>query len=33
MDHEIKWENNLQTGLQQAAAEKKYVLLDFFNPG
>lgn len=33
MHHEIKWENDLQTGLQRAAAENKYVLLDFFNPG
>lgn len=33
MSHEIKWEESLQAGLQRAAAEKKYVLLDFFNPG
>lgn len=33
MHHEIKWMNDLKTGLARAAAEKKPVLLDFFNPG
>jgi hypothetical protein len=33
MHHEIKWESDLQAGIAQAAAEKKFVLLDFFNPG
>jgi hypothetical protein len=33
MHHEIKWENDLKAGLIQAAAENKFVLLDFFNPG
>jgi hypothetical protein len=33
MHHEIKWENDLKTGLARAVAEKKCLLLDFFNPG
>jgi hypothetical protein len=33
MHHEIKWENDLKTGLARAGTEKKFVLLDFFNPG
>jgi hypothetical protein len=33
MHHEIHWESDLKAGLARAAAEKKLVLLDFFNPG
>jgi hypothetical protein len=33
MHHEIRWESDLKAGLARAAAEKKGVLLDFFNPG
>jgi hypothetical protein len=33
MHHEIKWESDLKNGLTRAVAEKKPVLLDFFNPG
>jgi hypothetical protein len=33
MHQEIKWENDLKTGLARAQAEQKFVLLDFFNPG
>jgi hypothetical protein len=33
MHHEIHWENDLKAGVAQAAAAKKFVLLDFFNPG
>ncbi len=33
MHHEIKWGSDLKAGLTRAAAEKKFVLLDFFNPG
>lgn len=29
----IQWETKLDTALQRAKAEKKPVLLDFFNPG
>ena len=33
MHHEIKWESDLKNSLARAKAEKKFVLLDFFNPG
>lgn len=33
MHHEITWESDLKAGIVRAAAEKKFVLLDFFNPG
>jgi hypothetical protein len=33
MHHEIKWESDPKAGLARGAAEKKFVLLDFFNPG
>lgn len=29
----IHWETNLENALQRAKAEKKPILLDFFNPG
>lgn len=29
----IAWETNMDAALTRAAAEKKTVLLDFFNPG
>jgi len=33
MQHEIKWGSDLKAALALAAAQKKCVLLDFFNPG
>jgi hypothetical protein len=33
MAHEIIWEAELNAALTRAQAEKKPVLLDFFNPG
>jgi len=30
---EVEWLNNLEKGLETAKAQKKPVLLDFFNPG
>jgi hypothetical protein len=29
----IQWETDMQAALKKAQAEKKPVLLDFFNPG
>jgi hypothetical protein len=33
MEKTIAWENDLQKSLEKAKAEKKPVLMDFFNPG
>jgi len=33
MEKSIVWENDLQKALAKAKAEKKPVLMDFFNPG
>jgi hypothetical protein len=33
MEGKIQWETELDSGLQKAKAEKKAVVLDFFNPG
>jgi len=33
MEKTIVWESDLQTALAKAKAEKKPVLMDFFNPG
>jgi hypothetical protein len=33
MPQEITRESDLKAGIARAAAEKKFVLLDFFNPG
>jgi hypothetical protein len=33
MTKSIEWENDLQKALARAKAEKKPVLMDFFNPG
>ena len=33
MGDKIKWETDMDAALAKAGAEKKPVLLDFFNPG
>jgi len=33
MASKVEWETELETALSRAKAEKKNVLLDFFNPG
>jgi hypothetical protein len=33
MEKGIQWEDDLQKALAKAKAEKKPVLMDFFNPG
>jgi len=33
MAQEIQWEKELEKALAKAKAEKKPVLMDFFNPG
>jgi hypothetical protein len=33
MDDKIQWETELDAALRKAKAEKKTVILDFFNPG
>jgi hypothetical protein len=33
MGDTIKWESSLEVALKRAKAEKRRVLLDFFNPG
>jgi len=33
MENAIKWETDLDKALARAKAEKKPLLLDFFNPG
>jgi hypothetical protein len=33
MEDTIKWGSSLEVALKRAKAEKKPVLLDFFNPG
>jgi hypothetical protein len=32
MENKIKWETEMKTALTRAQAEKKLILLDFFNP-
>jgi hypothetical protein len=33
MKNEITWQTDMKAALEQAAADKLHVLLDFFNPG
>jgi hypothetical protein len=33
MAENIKWETGLDTALQRARVENKFILLSFFNPG
>lgn len=33
MDSVISWETNMEKALARGQAEKKTILLDFFNPG
>lgn len=33
MAKDIQWESDLQKALAKAKAEKKPILMDFFNPG
>ncbi len=33
MAENIKWETDLDSALQRARAENKFILLSFFNPG
>ena len=33
MESKIRWEKDLDEALRKAKAEKKPVLMDFFNPG
>lgn len=33
MGNTIQWETDYETALKKARAEKKPILLDFFNPG
>jgi hypothetical protein len=32
MENKIKWETEMKVALTRAPAEKKLILLDFFNP-
>jgi hypothetical protein len=33
MGNTIQWETNYETALKKAQADKKPILIDFFNPG
>ena len=33
LENKIAWETDIKKALSRAKAEKKYVMLDFFNPG